>query len=163
MLCQNCSKNEATVHFTRIINHKKVEMYVCEQCAKENSTIKVNINQLLSNILGFDNSIHVTKQAVHEVCEGCGMTVADFNKTGKMGCDKCYETFKPGIQMLLKRMHGNTQHTGKMPKKLMARAELEREVSTLKDQLKLCIEAEEYEKAAVLRDRIKEMEKGGVV
>ena len=35
MLCQNCKKRQATIHITRIINGRKVEMHLCAQCAAE--------------------------------------------------------------------------------------------------------------------------------
>ena len=78
MICQICNINEATVHFTRIINSNKVEMFVCDRCAKENSNIKININQLLSGILGYDSSGIVTKHSKSEACPNCGMTIPEF-------------------------------------------------------------------------------------
>lgn len=35
MLCQNCKKRQATIHITRIVNGKRVEMHLCAQCAQE--------------------------------------------------------------------------------------------------------------------------------
>ena len=35
MLCDNCKKNEATVHMTRVVNGKKSERHLCNACAKQ--------------------------------------------------------------------------------------------------------------------------------
>ena len=35
MLCQNCHKRQATIHITRVVNGRRVEMHLCAQCAKE--------------------------------------------------------------------------------------------------------------------------------
>ena len=34
MLCQVCNKNEATVHYTKIINGEIEELHICEECAR---------------------------------------------------------------------------------------------------------------------------------
>lgn len=35
MLCQECQRRQATLHFTKIINGKKTEFHICDVCAKE--------------------------------------------------------------------------------------------------------------------------------
>ena len=35
MKCQKCNKNEATTHYTQIINGKKTEYYLCEDFPDE--------------------------------------------------------------------------------------------------------------------------------
>ncbi|MFR5876509.1 MAG: hypothetical protein ACLUFN_08460 [Eubacterium sp.] len=35
MKCSHCHEKEANTHIRRIINGKKEEMYLCEECAKE--------------------------------------------------------------------------------------------------------------------------------
>lgn len=35
MLCQECNKRPATLHFTKIVNGEKTEFHICETCAKE--------------------------------------------------------------------------------------------------------------------------------
>ena len=35
MLCQNCHKNEATVHLTQIVDGKVAKFHLCEACAEK--------------------------------------------------------------------------------------------------------------------------------
>ena len=35
MLCQECNKRPATLHFTKIVNGEKTEFHICESCARE--------------------------------------------------------------------------------------------------------------------------------
>jgi protein arginine kinase activator len=49
MLCSECGKNEATVHYTHIINGKKTEKHLCEQCAKLDHSL-FNSNFSMENL-----------------------------------------------------------------------------------------------------------------
>ncbi|NLY18014.1 MAG: DNA helicase UvrBC [Clostridiaceae bacterium] len=163
MLCQLCKQREATVHFTQIVNQQKTEMFVCEQCAGESSKLKIDLNKLLSGFMGPGNLSSIANTPVHAVkCKGCGMSIGEFNKTGKLGCSKCYEVFGDSIQAMLKQIHGNVKHHGKIPARVPDRIRQARELEGLKAQLKRCIQTEDYEQAAVIRDKIKAIEKASV-
>ena len=159
MLCQNCHKREATVHFTRIVNQQKVEMHVCERCAAENSEITINIHKLLSGIMGIGTAKGVGQKSHTTLkCEYCGMTIDEFNRTGLLGCAKCYEAFGDSITTMLKRIHGNAKHHGKMPKNIPGMVKDAYNLRSLKEELQKSINKEEYEKAAQIRDEIKLLE-----
>lgn len=159
-ICQICRQKQATVHYTRIVNGQKVEMHVCEQCARENSEIKLNLHKLLSGIMGQDASNEIKNAPVPAMkCKTCGMTAEEFNRTGLLGCADCYETFGESIQILLKRIHGNVRHHGKTPKKLAGKINQTRSLLSMKEELQKCILEENYEQAAILRDKIREAEK----
>jgi len=160
MLCQLCKQREATVHFTQIVNQQKTEMYVCEQCAGKSSKLKFDLNMLLSGFMGSGNLSGIANAPVQGVkCKGCGMSIEEFNKTGKLGCSKCYEVFGDSIQAMLKQIHGNVKHHGKIPAGVSDSIKQAKELETLKDKLQRCIQAEDYEQAAVIRDKIKAIEK----
>jgi protein arginine kinase activator len=160
LICQICKQRTATVHFTRVINGKKVEMYVCERCARENSEIKVNIHNLLSGILGMDAKKGIASGTMEMItCPSCGMTAREFNKTGMLGCTNCYNVFNDSIQTLLKRIHGNVKHHGKIPIKMTGKIMEAKNLLKLKEELQKCIQEENYEQAAVIRDKIREIEK----
>ena len=158
MLCQLCKMREATVHYTRIVNQQKVEMYVCEQCAWENNDLKINIHKLFSAIMGIDEPDFVETPFTPLRCSFCGMTIEEFNKTGLLGCAKCYDVFSDSIQTMLKRIHGNVKHHGKIPGKISGRIRDAYNLRSLKEELQKCIETEDYERAAQIRDKIKALE-----
>ena len=166
MLCQNCEKRVAKVHFTKIVNNKKIEAFLCEQCAKEKGQVSFtfsinpfNIGEFFSGLLGYQDSTPFTPSISQDtVCERCGMSFDQFQKTGKFGCSNCYEVFEDKLRPLMNRLHGHVQHNGKVPDKVAKSIEVSREVDKMREQLAKAIQNEEYEKAAKLRDKIKAIE-----
>lgn len=157
-ICQICKQREATVYFTQIINGKKTDAFVCSQCAGASDQYKIDLNSLITGLLNLCKESEETDLDPVVACSNCGMTVDTFNNTGKMGCSKCYEAFFEPMQALLKRIQGNTKHHGKIPEKYLQKHAAEAELEQLRAELKECIRLEEYEQAAVLRDRIRQLD-----
>lgn len=160
MICPKCLKREATVHISRNINGKKEEYRVCEQCAKEmgffsNSDLMFNIGDFMSGFMGKGMAPSLSDE---KICPSCGMSIGELAKTSKLGCSKCYEFFDSYLEPVMKRIHGNTRHVGKLPENADENFKKERQLSSLKNELKAAVAREDYEQAALLRDRIKEME-----
>lgn len=165
MLCQYCQKRMANVHFTQVINGNKVEMYLCEQCAREKGQFSfgspLSISDFFSGIMEFNPETQYTAaQTQQPVCENCGMTYEEFQKVGKLGCGSCYEMFGERLVPLLKRLHGNVNHSGKIPAKVSKTISATKEIENLKELLSKAVQSEEYEKAAEIRDKIKALEIG---
>lgn len=167
MLCQECGKKQATLHFTKILNGEKTEFHICESCAREKGELipgtpnGFSIHNLLSGLLDFDPAAHssVANKVQPTRCENCGLTYTQFSKVGRFGCNHCYQYFGERLDPLFKRVHGNTVHVGKVPKRSGGLIKFKRELDDLKKELQRCIENEEFEQAALLRDRIRDMEK----
>ena len=92
-------------------------------------------------------------------CPSCGLSYEDFKKKGRLGCGKCYETFRRSLLPLLKKIHSATTHVGKTPASLEKRASSQLKTEELYQRLRRTIQLEEYEEAAKLRDQIKELER----
>ncbi|MFA5881294.1 MAG: UvrB/UvrC motif-containing protein, partial [Eubacteriales bacterium] len=75
-----------------------------------------------------------------------------------LGCPTCYDVFENKLDPVLRRIHGNPRHTGKIPKRTGGTIELRREIEELKRELQAAITSEEYEKAAEVRDKIRGLE-----
>lgn len=154
-LCQICKQREARVYFTQIINGVKTKMNVCSNCAGTDM-IKIDLNSLITGLLSIQNQeIRTTDKVIQ--CDRCGLTIDEFNSTGKMGCNKCYEVFFEPMQQLLNRLHGNTHHRGKIPNQSESQQLTNTKIDELKQELSECIKNEAYERAAEIRDRIKEL------
>jgi protein arginine kinase activator len=138
---------------------------LCQNCNKSNIFWKENgigIPFSFQNILDglFEVSGLENEEANDEIrCPVCNMSMEDFRRTGRVGCGNCYETFKNEMIPLVKRIHGGVQHTGKVPKRTGGLLKVRRDIDKLKEELKTSIDNEEYEKAAEIRDKIKELEK----
>jgi protein arginine kinase activator len=91
-------------------------------------------------------------------CPDCGMTLEEFRKKGRLGCPKDYEVFRPQIDELLERVHGATEHRGRVPG--LSEKELLRiqRMTDLQQELENAIREEAYENAARIRDELKELE-----
>ena len=159
MLCQRCGKNEANVSLTQIINGNKSEMKLCSKCANLYGGINTTIPFDLGNLFEGLFEIPEAKQRKILKCDKCGLTYDEFKKQSKFGCDECYTAFNDRLVPVLKRLHGNVKHTGKLPSAYKERIEGERELARLKEELEVAIKNEEFEKAAELRDKIKALKK----
>lgn len=162
MLCDICGKTQATVHLTEIIDDKMTELHLCEECAqKKNAQMESHFGlaDLLAGLADVGGQLTQTKKESKVKCPRCGLTYEDFRKIGRLGCGECYTAFKEALLPLLKRIHGSTQHYGKSPKKIVKAVRTKDEIGDLKEQLLEAIKKEEFEEAAKLRDKIREIEK----
>lgn len=163
MLCENCNKRTATVHVTKILNDKKTELHLCEQCAKQSEGMPFDTSFTINNFLtGLLDSIQDSPIKVDYIkatkCDQCGMTYGKFKQLGRLGCAQCYNAFREKLFPLIKRVQGSEVHTGKVPKRAGGSIRLKKEIKRLKSELEDAIRKEEFERAAVLRDQIRQME-----
>jgi protein arginine kinase activator len=170
MTCEECGKRPATLHLTKIVNGEKTEYHICEHCAQEKGDVftgfsTFSINNLLSGLLNFDPMIKKESpkegQAAGQKpvrCETCGLTYAQFSKSGRFGCSDCYRFLGDRLDPLFRRIHGNTQHIGKVPERTGGQIKLRKELEQLKSALQRYVASEEFEKAAEIRDRIRALE-----
>ncbi len=162
MLCDECQKRTATVHMTKIIQGQKEEIHLCEVCAKNKENISLHnpftIPNFLTSLLDANMSPQHSFVYVDEICQECGMTFLRFKQEGRLGCEACYEAFEKKLNPLIKKIQGNQQHLGKVPKRTGGVIHLKRQAKQLKQKLQQLIEAEEFEAAANIRDEIRDIE-----
>jgi protein arginine kinase activator len=167
MKCENCN-NPATVHLTELKAGKKLEKHLCENCAAQLEGIggagakgHTPINELLTNFVMAHAG--VTKEQGLQ-CESCGITWAEFRQNALLGCANDYKIFERELTPLIQRSHeGATHHIGKVPtRRGSVGVPAKRRIDTekLKKDLAKALEAEEYERAAKLRDQIRQAEEG---
>lgn len=164
MLCDECKQQPATVHLAQFYNGKKVESHLCDTCAAQKGTLIIDgqfsVPNLLGSFLGHNFGIQQkTSSAESLTCPHCGFTFNDITHTGKLGCAQCYREFDQALEPTLRRIHGNSQHIGKVPARGGEKVLLKKKIEGLKGQLQDAVAAEQYEQAAEIRDSIKELEK----
>lgn len=165
MQCEKCRQRPATVHMTRIVNGKKSEHHLCAECAAAGQeelgfslTPPVAINNLLAELLNYDEWFAGRARPEEPLrCSGCGLTYKEFSQTGLLGCATCHHDFAPRLEPLLQRIHGNTAHKGKVPRRQEGTIGLERQKEQLRQELDEAVAGEEYERAAQLRDQIRDL------
>ena len=155
-LCQYCSKREAKIHFTEIKDGKKTEMHICEQCAHEKNMV-LAFPTVLNQLVKGPASPPGESDAIPATCPQCGLAYTEFKAKGRLGCPACYDAFAAVLVPLLEKVHGTSRHHGKTPARVKGEIESIRELEQLEDQLGEAVAAEQYERAAELRDTIREM------
>lgn len=158
MQCDVCHTKEATVFLTQIVDGKMQKVNLCEACSKEKGVNDPTGFALADLLLGLGASQEIEKTPAAVKCPVCGFTQADFKKTGRLGCSNCYTVFSDGILPMLKNMHKGTNHTGKTPAAFHQSRQRDEKIKALQENLQTAIDAEEFEKAAELRDQIRQVE-----
>lgn len=92
------------------------------------------------------------------VCQNCGRSFLQFRESSKFGCADCYDYFEEWLEPLLERLHKATQHEGKVPRTGTARAKIRREIQQLRRDKENAVSREDFETAARLRDRIRQLQ-----
>ena len=158
MLCCICKEKEAKVHLTEIKGDKMQKLDLCEECAKSKGITDTTGFSLADLLLGLGASQEIEQAAggAELKCPRCGFTQADFKKAGRLGCAECYGTFSEALDGLLKTMHKGTRHVGKVPEALRQSRDLSDRLTTLEKNLSKAVDEEDFERAAQLRDEIKQ-------
>ena len=162
MLCDECGSNAAHVHMIKILNGVKSEKHLCESCASSageacfSAGIHFSVNDLVKSM--FSQELPASDE-MEPACPNCGMVFSDFSRSGKIGCNVCYNIFHEQLEPILRRVHGTNNHTGKVPKKAGNLIRLRLTVKGLRKDLEQSVEREDYENAARIRDDIRLLEK----
>lgn len=184
MLCPRCNKNVATLKVTEVTEfigpdhpeNEVVEHPLCEVCAqtmglpaggpKEASPMAPQIWKLLQMAQKgiakggvVSGKLSLPKQPSVE-CPGCGLSLEELRRQGRVGCERCYRTFASYLSDSLERLHGATRHVGRLPGLPEGELERRQRVEGLRDELQAAVREEDYERAANLRDEIEALEPG---
>ncbi len=161
MLCNRCQKAQATYHITDIDpSGEKFERHLCDRCAIEEGVQPADKPATAVEVL--DKFVLGGKTAgalQNLVCENCGTSYIEFRNQGLLGCPQDYDTFKDVLGPLVERAHdGGTHHVGKTPRSMGVERTTEQDIRRLKRMLDEAVSAEDYERAATLRDKLREAE-----
>ena len=172
MLCEKCKKRTATVFYNENMNGKIRSYSLCGECAarlREKGELQ-DITSMLGSFADPFSELHdslfsgffgVTPQKAlrpERKCAGCGSDYAAIAKSGRVGCPECYTVFADELAPLIQSVHGTTTHTGSVPSRHRAKRERDELLKKKKKELQDAISAEDYERAATLRDEIRSME-----
>ena len=153
MLCTNCKKENASFFFSQTINGVKNSVALCKNCSAKLSNSSVGA--------GIFEPFYMTNQSSpyqnqNKKCSLCGLEFADIKKLGKVGCSECYNSFSSELNEIIKQIHGNAKHQGRPPD---AKPDIQNpsksDEEVLREELNQAIISENYEEAAIIRDKIK--------
>ncbi len=163
-VCEVCGKRPAVVHLTQVEDDETTTSHLCKECAAEKGLEgePAPANLPLADFLakmGSEGPAPETESADEDVCPFCGLSASDFKELGRLGCPQCYSAFEGHLRGLLRRIHGGTQHVGKVylpPDPSIT--EREKRIEGLKRKLQRAVDTENFERAAELRDQIRSLE-----
>lgn len=161
MKCDNCGGGDAVIHIRQIIGSDVKDLHICQKCAAEKGILGTGEDMELSlpDILnGLVEDLPGKETAEPEKCPSCGLKREDVDREGRIGCPECINVFHRELRKAVKKRGLKMFHPGKLPQGLETVKTLLFDKEILKNQLKKAIEAEEYETAAHLRDRIHALE-----
>ena len=174
MICDFCKKNKATIHLIRVQNDNVEKVNICAECAGDFSFFSEDdfykdLTKILYKIFKADegqpDGIRELKNLKNleirknRLCSFCGMDLKNIKKLGKMGCPNCYSEFKNIVLPIIKAIHKNIEHRGKIPENTTGQIKLEKSIRDLRNRLKREIFVENFEEAARIRDKIRQLEK----
>ncbi len=158
-VCQICQKHPATTHIKRSVNGNVSEVYVCSLCASQNGWGMLGAESSIDGVLGGFLVQPLFRSVDHAVvCKTCGSSYSDILRRSRVVCPDCYTTFYEYLCPSVQRLHGNSVHVGKASLK-NADTSTERDVlAELKLEMEQAIAAQEFERCAQIRDKIREWE-----
>ncbi|MDO4939696.1 MAG: UvrB/UvrC motif-containing protein [Lachnospiraceae bacterium] len=185
MLCEKCKIREANIQVVEVVGGVKSEHFLCAQCASEMDLSvtapgmgkEMPLAKLLSSLLSQTMQSEKKDECANVVCPTCGMTYEQFIKESKFGCADCYKVFDLLIGDNIRQLQGSGEHHGKRPKYISGdipqkvKEDIEESMKEnvpeseyldrlieLRKELRQAVAEEDFEKAAKLRDEIKETE-----
>lgn len=160
MICELCSKKEATVHLTEIVNNAQKNLHLCKNCAQSQGLVhkpNITLNDLLNKLVQPKGTVEAKKfEAL--VCEECGLTYGEFRNRGRFGCPNDVVAFEKGLEPLLEKIHQATRHTGRAPGASTESVQMQERLARLRHDLDQMKKQENYERCAELRDEITTLE-----
>ena len=137
MRCQNCGRNNANVFYTQIINGRKSQVHLCDECAGElnmlsgfTNNFDFGFDRMFSNF--FDDFGNIGLLDVPKIT---------FKIDNPLLEDDYYDRGNPELDEALKNITSKNKGLTKKEK--------------LENELKECIKNEKYERAAEIRDELK--------
>ncbi|MFN8179431.1 MAG: UvrB/UvrC motif-containing protein [bacterium] len=179
MNCERCGKRPGSVRYTEVTGGQARKQLVCAECAQElgfetpsPATEAPEAGEApalpppakIFGVVSIDETLKAAEDAAAEPedarrCPECGLTAAAFRTQSLFGCPRCYEAFEEGLDLLLKRLHGAVTHRGRLPRGNALAAEAE--PGALRRELDDAIQRQDFQRAAYLRDRLRERERSG--
>lgn len=158
-LCEICEKVEACVEVKHYEDGVLRELSLCAACAQQHGlNLPPNLADLLLETTLQDVSAMADDAGVGRGadatrrCPSCGMRIADFRKTGRLGCPDCYTAWPDVLEPMLMGMHRSLVYKGPSPSVCTAAP------VDLEQALQAAVAREDYEAAARLRDRMRDVQ-----
>ncbi len=160
MMCDVCNVRDAMVMVQQVSNGAKKEIHLCLQCAAQRGLSTSN-GRIEMALAGLFDSIATVRRG-ERWCPVCGTGSGELSKSQRLGCPECYSIFGQELRKMLLDKGVSGVYTGSMPDRLANFRSVLVDRMQLKVKLEQSVAREEYEKAAMYRDRLKALDKCAV-
>ena len=180
MKCERCGEREATIHATERSEGLEITQWLCAVCAgldlameprsdhgvepeesddpqegdweggEQDAALDRFIGQMFVGASSSDDDV--------PDCPACSTSYASFRGSGRLGCPRCYVAFRRLLLPFLGRFHRQVTHLGKFPVQAAGSASRLGEITRTRIALEKAVAAEDFEEAARLRERIRDLE-----
>ena len=163
--CQRCAK-PAVFHVTEIDDGEPSEVHYCEEhfhaymkaeggdAFEPDPDLTADTLKAVQAMQEISEAAAVKKGAGKR-CPHCGITFHEFREKGRFGCPGDYDAFREQLLPLVENIHDATRHAGKVPAGAAGGQKSRQfKLIRLRKELAEAVEAEQYERAAGLRDEI---------
>ena len=170
-LCDRCKKQIATVYYKKTVNGQQTQRHLCAACANQEGLAAEPWADLWASdpFEPLLSQFFLPKATQDQGrCPTCHTTAQQIRRQGRFGCADCYTAFASRLDLSpFSHPQGyrgtlapqEDEPTQTQPQEPQPQEPQKPDLAQLKKQLSQAVEAEEYEKAAALRDRIRELEK----
>ncbi len=165
VICDACGEERAVIHLTEVVDGEPVQKHLCQNCYEQQDDVpQLSTSNVFSELV--QAVAPELKELSARTCPECGTNYLEFRQTMKLGCPHDYEAFSEALDQLLERIHGTTEHVGKMPARRRGAADLTEQekqtrIEVLERQMQKAVDEEDFERAAELRDRLQELKDNG--
>ena len=137
MLCTMCGSHFAK-QYQRKAEGREITLTLCDDC----------YNKLYPAEEGGDffASFVGRTSGRGKSCPVCGLTLADFRRSGLLGCADCYNAFRDELLPTIRYVQGKLQHEGKAPSaEADEKYDTVRELVRMQETLRIRIEEAEHD------------------
>ena len=161
MNCKICHKNEPKYFFRSLIANEAVDTFICEECFRKatqgGEALGVIGEDIIVNNEGTDNLRPTTQNVMELKCSHCETNLGEISKTGRFGCERCYDIFSDLIAIADAQIDTKEKS---LKEDLGDKADESVEfgkIKALENKMQSAIKNEDYESAAKIRDEIKKL------
>ncbi|MGO8694530.1 MAG: hypothetical protein ACLQMF_12765 [Rectinemataceae bacterium] len=174
VVCAQCGKRDAAVFIRRKVDAQRSsetgslrgnDLALCEICARSRGLvvgkgrIELRIGEIIDSALD-GSKLAGVDDSTPEYCPGCGITLEEIRRYGRLGCYRCVDAYRPILRRRI-RVRSAESSMGS-PGTEAVGAKTAASVLRLERNLSEALGREEYEHAAHIRDLIAELESAGV-
>ena len=166
MKCDGCQKKEAALVLHMITNGQVATRSLCLECAKKaHQEMAQAFSTMGMSMTGMEEMRGAVQESKREnlrlpkmICATCRTAYEDINDETVFGCPKCYQAFHTQVIDYLSSIRGPEKQLIELDAQEKDFSFVTRGNETeLRERLNEAVRSENYEQAANLRDRLKEL------